>query len=216
MLVRHVAFCGLLLTAPLAGLAQSTDSEPPRFYVGLSAYKSFYQNQSRRIGDSSLPPVQATLGYQLNPRLAVQAGVAYNASKGSSSRSFIDEYGNIRGDFNAKYRNSTLSISALGRYTLTRTLSHRFQVDGLGGFTLERQTFDGSGTYPDNTQPSGIGGYDLNSQRNTYLLTVGPSIRYRVTHKVELVGEGTVNVEMRALRNITTSGSLGVRYRFGR
>ncbi|WP_167855062.1 outer membrane beta-barrel protein [Hymenobacter wooponensis] len=214
--MRQVAFCGLLLTVPLVGLAQTAEPVPSRFYVGLSAYTSAYQRGSRQFGGNTLPPVQATLGYQLHPRLALQAGVAYNVGKGSVSGLSHDFNGNIIGDYRSVYRNATLSISALSRYTLTRTLSHRFQVDALGGFTLEHQTFQNSGYYTDTTQPNGANTYDLSSRRNTYLLTVGPSLRYRVSPKVELVGEGTINVEMRAPRNITTSGALGVRYRFGR
>ncbi|TGE08200.1 outer membrane beta-barrel protein [Hymenobacter fodinae] len=216
MLVRHAAFCGLLLTAPLVGLAQTTKPAPPRFYVGLSAYTSAYQRASRQFGKNQLLPLQATVGYQLTPRWAVQTGLAYNVGKGVFSGTSYDFDGSVRGDYRAAFRTSTLSLSALGRYTLTRTPIHRFQVDLLGGVTMEHRTSRSSGFSPDNTQPGGISTYNTSWRGTSYLLTFGPSLRYRVSPKVDLVGEGTMNVNMETLRDLTTSGALGVRYRFGR
>ena len=64
----------LLLASSLTSYAQATDPAPaPRFYGGLGVYTSSHQNISSWGTNGTRIPVQAVVGYQLRPRLAVQA-----------------------------------------------------------------------------------------------------------------------------------------------
>ncbi|WP_045690583.1 hypothetical protein [Hymenobacter sp. AT01-02] len=67
MLTRSIGICAALLGLPLLSLAQTTDPEIPRYYIGVSAFTNFSQRLSRSIDSSTVPPLQLTLGYQLNP-----------------------------------------------------------------------------------------------------------------------------------------------------
>jgi hypothetical protein len=216
MLIRSIGAGAVLLSLPLLSFAQTTEPETPRFYVGVSAYTNWYQRASRGIDDSKWPPLQLTLGYQLRPRLAVQVSAAYTDSPGSYAGTVSDFRGFPLGQYSNEYRNTSLSITALGRYTLTRTPSRRFQIDALGGFTLDRDTYSGKGYGPDYTTPGETVPFERSSQTNHYALSVGPSFRYRLLSGLEAVGEGTVNMDLRAPRVVTTSGAIGLRYRFGR
>ncbi len=146
----------------------------------------------------------------------MQLGAAYSSSPGSYSTTLRDANGNlVAGHYANKYRNTALSITALGRYTVTRNLNNRFQLDGLGGFTLDYETYTGKGYYYDVSQGASVA-FDRDSQTYHKALSVGPSFRYRLVSGLEAIAEGTVNVDLRALRNVTTSGAIGLRYRFGR
>ncbi|RSK49927.1 outer membrane beta-barrel protein [Hymenobacter rigui] len=215
MFSRSISIGAALLTTPLLGLAQTITPEAPRYYVGLSAFTSSNQRQSREIDASKWPPLQLTLGYQLRPRLAVQVSAAYSNSPGSRTANFVDIYGGSAGKYHVDYRNTALSITALGRYTLTRTLSHRFQLDALGGFTLDRATYQSEGFYPASGNPNESIPFRRASDVNQYSLSVGPSLRYRLVGGLEAMAEGTVNMDLRSPRVVTTSGAAGVRYRFG-
>lgn len=216
MLSRSVGIGAALLITPLLSLAQTTTPEVPRYYVGLSAFTSSNQRLSRENDASKWPPLQLTLGYQLRPRLAVQISAAYSSSPGSSTNNLLDIYGGSAGTYRIDYRNTALSITALGRYTLTRTLSRRFQLDALGGFTLDRATYQGEGFYPALGNPAESIPFRRASDVNQYSLSVGPSLRYRLVGGLEAVAEGTVNMDLRSPRMVTTSGAAGLRYRFGR
>jgi hypothetical protein len=220
MLMRSFAACGALLALPLLGRAQSvspaSDAPAYRFYVGLGAYTSgIHRLGSEGQGQPFTLPLQATFGYQFQPRLAVQLGVVYSGPQRKYSGSLQQPDGTTL-LFSSKARNTATSISALGRYTLTRTPTHRLQVDALGGFTLLHRTFDGSGFYADSNAPDGYGRYDLHSSDYNVLLTGGLSTRYRFSSHFEAVADGTVSTDLRALRAVTASASLGVRYNFSR
>ncbi|TGE09348.1 outer membrane beta-barrel protein [Hymenobacter fodinae] len=216
MLVRSIAVGVALLSTPLFSLAQTTEPETPRYYIGVSAFTNFSQRLSRELDKSTVPPLQLTLGYQLNPRWAVQLGAAYSSSPGSYAGTLHDIYGNPIGNYRNDYRNTALTVTALGRYTLTRTLSHRFQVDALGGFTWDHETYQGKGYNPDYVTTSGTVPFERSSQTNHKALSLGPSFRYRIISGLEAVAEGTVNMDLRSPRVVTTSGAVGLRYRFGR
>jgi Outer membrane protein beta-barrel domain len=225
-----LAFGGLLLAAALPGRAQTTTDAPatPRFYVGLAAYHSNYQNlASWRQGDTGFRvPVQLTAGYQLRPRLALELGVAY------SGRTATYAYDGYRYDYttgtpttsyfqhSATYTGRTTSVSALARYTLTRQPAHRLQVDVLGGFTLLHATSYARGF--DRNDSSGspqTTSFDVHSAATDLLLTAGLGLRYRLTSRFGL------NLDVTTNRNIsrpttytgfTGSTALGLRYGFGK
>ncbi|MFC7669917.1 hypothetical protein ACFQT0_23015 [Hymenobacter humi] len=55
----------------------------------------------------------------------------------------------------------------------------------LGGMTLERHTFRGTGFNPDYDQPTGSVAFDRRSSNNRYLLTTGASVRYQLRPRFE-------------------------------
>lgn len=216
MLLPRIFSCGLLFSAPLLSWAQKNEPAPPtRLYVGVAAYRSAYQFLGRQQGLPYTFPVQLTLGYQISPRLAVQTGVVYTSTAGQNQGTVAQPNG-TPGSYASTYRNRDWSVAVLGRYTLTPRPAARLHVDGLGGFTLERHLFAGTGFYPDASQPTGTTTYDLNSHDNIYLLTLGVSVRYRMCNHLEAVAEQTANTNINAVHAITGSSALGLRYCFGR
>ena len=221
-----VALGGLLLTAALPTRAQTNAEAPaaPRYYVGLGAYHSNYQNLGNwRQGDTGFRvPVQLTAGYQLRPRLALELGVAYSGR--TATYAYDGYYSTSSGTPNYyQYSNTATrritSVSALARYTLTRQPAHRLQVDVLGGFTLVHGSFYSHGFRSDNlaggiqTTP-----FDARDSYNDLLLTVGLGLRYRLTSRFELNFDLATN---RSPGNATVqpgftgTTALGLRYRFG-
>lgn len=230
--MRFLSFAlgGLLLTAALPTLAQTAAEAPvaPRFYIGLAAYSSYYQKVGLSYGSVGFPvPMQLTAGYQLRPRLAVQVGLAYSGA--SDSYFGITRYfttASPKGVYYQQEGSSTTrnaSASVLARYTLTRNLAHRFQVDVLGGVGLERRSYHNRGTEADSlsgrlqTTP-----YDYTRTQNTLLLSVGAGARYRVGQRFELTYDLLVSDALPVsgpagqFQGLTTSSALGLRYRFGR
>jgi hypothetical protein len=222
-----LALGGLLLAAALPARAQTAPETPvaPRFYVGLAAYTSNYQNLgSSRQGDTGFRvPVQLTAGYQLRPRLALELGVAYS---GRTTRYAYDGYYydaagiGFMNSYTSTTTNRNASVSALARYTLTRQPTHRLQVDVLGGFTLVHrdyysrgsQTNDLSGTLE--TTPFAYHGSD-----NQLLLTAGLGLRYRLAPRLALNFDLTTNHNLSnpdRFSGFTGSAALGLRYQFGR
>ncbi|GAB3301983.1 outer membrane beta-barrel protein [Hymenobacter tenuis] len=215
MFIRSIGIGTAFLSLPLLGVAQATEPPTPRFYVGVSAYTNWYQRASRGLDNSKWPPVQLTLGYQLRPRLGVQVSTSYT----SSTHSYVGMLSELSYAPGAEYasdrRNTSLNISVLGRYTLTRDLSHRFQVDALGGFTLDHNTYHQKGYVPNFNRPGETAFFERNGQANHFGLSLGPSVRYRLFSGLEAVGEGTLNLGLQSPNVLTTSGSIGLRYRFG-
>ncbi|WP_035557894.1 outer membrane beta-barrel protein [Hymenobacter sp. IS2118] len=232
MLLLRLLPGALLLAAPLLGHAQTvpaTTAAAPRFYVGLAAYTSYYQNaNSWRKGDGSLPvPLQLTAGYQLRPRLALELGVAYSGRTNRLAFSQASVDGNTGAPVNQQFDITrtlrTASVSALARYTLTRQPARRLQFDALGGFTLLHNSYryrgfqgdDRSGTFQ--TTP-----VDQRSAYNDLLLTAGLGLRYRLAPRLDLNFDLTANRNLTSpsysshLGGLTGSAALGLRYRFGK
>ena len=226
-----VALSGLLFAAALSAHAQTIPAETPaapRYYVGLGAYSSFYQQiGSRRTGNTGFAvPLQLTAGYQLSPRVAVQLAVAYSGRTYDQSYLYYNlstppPYSGY--EATGKSTDRYTSASALVRYTITHDLTKRLQFDALGGVGFEHAQSHGRGTQSiTSLGTTQTGPYDFSSSRNTLLLTAGVGIRYRLSSRFELTGDFTVN---RALTTphgynpntqLTGAQSLGVRYRFGR
>lgn len=215
-----------LLCLPLAGCAQNASPAPqPRFYVGLGVYGSEYQPIGWRTLPPTRVPVQLTVGYQLRPRLAVQAALAYHGA--SYQYANVSSYGspgapNAFFSYDGRSTQRSAAVSLLARYTLTRQLARRFQADLLGGFTLEHRASRDMGTYTEYQQglitPSP---YDNRTSASDPLLTVGPSVRCRVARRLEAVLDVTWDLVLDTshppvVTAITSAGALGLRYRFGR
>jgi hypothetical protein len=171
-------------------------------------------------------PVQATFGYQLRPRWAVQVGLTYRGTSFSydyTNRDYLGsgKYGPAYAA-NIKQHYRTFSASALARYTLTRQAAHRLQFDVLGGLTLEqlrstaRYTRTDSAATSVTTNPS--------YQINQLLATAGIGLRYRFNPRLEATYNLLTNYGLTGYTytsalysdRFTGSMALGVQYRFGR
>lgn len=226
MNVTRLILGGLLLGSSLAGRAQATDPVPaPRFYSGLGVYSSSHHNLSS-WGSGARIPVQALVGYQWRPRLAVQLGFVYSGNRYSydGQRDYTNLGIVAYPVGTSTERNTTTSV--LARYTLTRKLQHRFQADLLGGAKFEYSAYREKGTYFDNrpATPSATP-YDNSSTYTSTLLSIGPSLRYRVVSRLEVVYDLTFDFPViggkysnsiySPNRRSQATMALGVRYRFG-
>jgi hypothetical protein len=192
-----------------------------RLYAGLALYTSanqsilgLYEGQRLNL------PVQATLGYQLRPRLALQLSLAYSGQKSTyaNTSSFIDSNAlPVTHDFTYTFSRRTTSALLLARYTLTRRASHRFQVDALGGLSLDHIAYRSTGT--DTYIRQGIievVPYDHADAYNSLRINLGPSFRYRCTERLEVVYDVLFNALLTSsTRSYNTAMALGLRYRFG-
>jgi hypothetical protein len=217
---------GLLLGSSLAGHAQTTDPAPaPHFYAGLGVYSSSHQNLGS-WGNGARIPLQALVGYQWRPRLAVQLGFAYSGNRYSydGQRDYANSGIVAYPVGTSTERNTTTSV--LARYTLTRKLQHRFQADLLGGAKFEYSTYHDKGTYFDNrpATPSATP-FDYASTYTSTLLSLGPSLRYRMVSRLEVVYDLTFDFPViggkysnsiySANRRSQATMALGLRYHFG-
>ncbi|AMR29239.1 hypothetical protein A0257_20495 [Hymenobacter psoromatis] len=213
-----------LLVAPLASQAQQPSPPAYRYYGGLALYSSDYQYVSGNSFSDLSVPVQATLGYQLRPRLAVQASLAYSQYTSDwgrlSQTQITPDFTAIDNYFGQSVARSH-SFSLLARYTLTRRAAHRLQVDMLGGATLEQHSFASAYQYTHTfTDKAGTTtSTSFNEQGYTYslwLLTGGVSARYGLGRHLEAVLDATLNSRLARLESPPTlAGALGLRYRFG-
>lgn len=222
---RYALAVGLLLSLPLASSAQSAAPTPtPRYYVGLAAYSSKYQYVGGNSWRELRVPVQVTAGYQLQPRLAVQLGVAYSQSTFDYSKQGSAGYPPGSLIIADKYFGKAIwrhtSVSVLGRYTLLAPSTHRLQADLLGGVALETERHTVGYQYTAIDSTNAVYSSSQNTGGYTYaiwLFTAGLSTRYRVSRHLEAVLDGTINARLASLASTPSlSGALGLRYRFGR
>lgn len=216
---------GLLMGSSATAQAQAAEPGPaPHFYGGLGVYSSSHQNLGS-WGNGARIPVQAVVGYQWRPRLAVQLGMAYsgNRSEYTYSTSYSSYYPSPPTTLTAvagTYTERSTTISLLARYTLTRKLAHRFQADALGGLKVEYSRYRdvGTSTAYDQSTPT-VTPFDYPATYNSTLLSLGISLRYRVVSRLEAVYDLTF--DQRISRNSPYSRrpeatmALGLRYRFG-
>jgi len=226
MKLSRVVVSGFLLASSFAVHAQAAEPAPiPRFYGGLGLYTSSHHNLSS-WGDGARIPVQAVVGYQWRPRLAVQLGVAYsgNRSDYAYSTSYSSSYPsppNTLTDVAGTYTERSTTISLLARYTLTRKLTHRFQADALGGIKVEYSRYRDAGTYTTHDQATpAVTPFEYPATYSSTLLSLGISLRYRVVSQLETMYDLTFdqpvsNGGSRYGLRPSASMALGVRYRFG-
>jgi hypothetical protein len=220
----------VLLGSPLLGRAQATEPAPaPRYYMGLAAYSSYYQEfGAQPYGGTGTfrAPVQFTAGYQVRPRLALQVGVAYSGARYSYDNEYSYYSGSNSSPAYSRYQSSgrvrVTSVSLLSRYTLTRKVAHRVQFDAVGGFGLEH----GRGSYSTTQSDSLAGSLQTKSNssrgtQNIVVATLGVGVRYRLSPRFELnldlLANHTtpLNSPSNRTEGLTSSLALGLRYRFG-
>lgn len=220
---------GGLLAATLPSHAQTSADAPAalRYYVGVAAYSSYFQEFGKQpYGETSFrAPVQLTAGFQVRPRLAVQLGVAYSGATYSydfTGYSYSDP--SVRPVYFHNQGRQTVrvtSVSLLSRYTLTRNPAHRLQFDALAGVSLEH----GSG-YHRGSQADSLGGtlntsnFSSRGSQNLFVLNFGLGTRYRLTPRFELNFDLMANSVLPGssyrIQGLTSTAALGLRYRFGK
>lgn len=227
MILSRLILSSLLLGLPLVSVAQAEQPAPiPRLYVGLAAYSGPYQ----RFGSTNMNgtdiniPVQATVGYQLRPRLAVQLGLIYSGYKRGYhyAYDYTDTNTNqLNYSTNYTYSLRTFDASLLLRYTLTRKAAHRFQADVVGGLRLTHQRGHRVGSdiysYVNPSQgPSTIVEYDNLYAGNVLSADLGPGFRYRFGQRLEAVADILFCLPVTGnYHHVDSSLALGLRYHFG-
>jgi hypothetical protein len=225
MRVHYLTITGLLLGCSIPSLAQDVAPAPYRFYIGLTAYSSSFQplGGNNYKASSQIPvPVQVVAGYQLRPRWAVQVGAAYTGFY--QEYSYLGRYAEAAGanaydfSYNGRYTIRKLSVALLGRYTLTRTPTHRFQVDALGGFTYEHGSVRDAGLFTSNQGgPLLTSDYGSVVRQNKLLVGVGPGLRLRAARRLDVMLDVVFSFPLYSAGNfdLTSATALGLRYRFG-
>lgn len=224
--LTHTLLATLLLGASLPSRAQtSAPSALPKLYGGLAAYVS----SSHSIGlapETGFPlPLQATLGYQLLPRLAVQTSLAYRG--GAYAYSYTSRDYAATGQMSPAYeirgmsRRRALSAAVLTRLTLTRQAAHRLQFDMLAGLTLERLRYLYTSVRTDSAAAPVAFSYSTTS--TGLLVTAGLGVRYRFGPRLEATYNWLFSTGLAGFDNgnnfnyrASASMALGAQYRFGR
>jgi hypothetical protein len=186
MFSRTLFTAGLLAgMLPLASYAQTA----PRFYVGaganlLTSVPFLSEGAAARVYGPAL-----TAGLQLNPRLALQAGVAYFWQNRSFSDAHIDPNQADpvvnKADFHSKY----FVIPVLLRYTFAPS-TQRFHVDALAGVTLTHHSYRNSSSSNSLYYPYS---YEYSGSTTNGSLTLGPAVRYTLVPNVELTANALVS-----------------------
>lgn len=208
----------LLAAAPLAAQAQTTAPPAPHFYVGLAAYASNFLPFGHGWQSGMPVPLQATAGYQLSPRWAVEASFAYAGRSNRYSQTLYEvtpSHTVLPYSYAGDFRQQLTTTSALARYTLTRNAAHRLRFDALGGLAWVHNAYASSYTRTDTAgvSTSEAGGY----RTNNLLLNLGLGARYRLAPRLEATYSFLLGVPL-AGYNVGgphPSMALGLQYRFG-
>jgi hypothetical protein len=215
----------LLLSTSLTSHAQSVElAATPHFYVGLGVYTSSHQSLGSWY-DQARIPVQAVVGYQVRPRLAVQLGLGYsgNSNDYAYSLSYSSYYPSPPStviDFAGTNTERSAAATLLARYTLTRKSAHRFQADVLGGAKFEYSRFRNEGTQTTHDQAAPVTTpYSYSPSTNTQLaLSLGFGLRYRLVSQLELTYDFTfdqpVATNYFGSNRMQSTSALGLRYHF--
>lgn len=217
----------LLLLSSLTSHAQSVElPTTPHFYGGLGVYSSSHQNLGSWNLNQSRIPVQALVGYQLRPRLALQLGLAYsgNSNDYAYSISYSSTYPpppSAVVDFAGRYNERFVTATLLARYGLTRKASHRFQADVLGGAKFEYARHGDAGTRTAYDQAAPVAtAYNSPSTHTQPSLSLGFGLRYRLVSQLEVAYDFTFDQPVTRSDYYYSSGLqasifLGLRYHFG-
>lgn len=220
---------GALLTGggPLAGAAQTlpTSAKMSRYYVGLGGTVGAYQLSGKQSANILAPVL--TGGRRLSSRLALEASLIYHwdgydkSSEGWYAAS--DGNGGSRTGpavFRSVYHVRTQAALALARYTLAYLPARRFQLDVAGGvFLLHTNTYGYNHTLDRDTREIIYGGYYVRYDLTSGGVLLGPSLRYRLSPQVELVGEFITNFAVgtgpTSVGRVAGTAGLSARYYFG-
>lgn len=226
--MRNLLLLGALAVAtPLAGTAQTVapTSPTPHFFVGFGGAVNAYQ-QLNTFDNTLLAPV-LTAGVQLRSRLALQVGISYRqrTTQDRFAGGYVDGSGQAQpGNQASSYYQRRLRVPVLVRYGVTRGGQGRFQVDVLGGVTLERYWNGYSQVVTDGNTGAVVQNESRRGSYNQAYLTLGPSVRYRLGPRLDLTGDAVVNGMLGSnfpsyytfSDRLSATLTLGVRYHFAR
>jgi hypothetical protein len=216
----------LLLGASLTCHAQSGElPATPRFYGGLGVYTSSHQTLGSWY-DQTRIPVEALVGYQFRPRVAVQLGLGYSGNHydyayTSSYSSYYPPPPSTIIDFAGRYTERSATATLLARYTLTRKPAHLFQADLLGGTKFEYSRYNNEGTQTTHDQAAPVASpYSYTPTTSTQLaLSLGFGLRYRLVSRLEVAYNFTFDKPVATNYNgssrMQSTSTLGLRYHFG-
>ena len=194
-----LASAGALLAGsqPLAATAQTLPTPPAahRYYVGLGGAVGAYQlsgNQTANI----LAPV-LTGGRRFSPRFAVEVSLVYHweGYDESSAGQYLVPDGNGGSRvgpavFRSVYQARTQAALATARYTLISLPVHKLQLDVVGGVNLVHSNVYGyNNTLDRDTREVVRGSYYVRYDLTSGGVLLGPSVRYQLGPRAELVGE---------------------------
>ncbi|TGE25556.1 hypothetical protein E5K00_10320 [Hymenobacter aquaticus] len=200
--------------------APATDRPFYRLYAGAAAGFQMYQTVSapapiRYLNRVSILPAFVSVGYQLTPRLAVQAefGQRDPADTNTASSGYTPDGRRVEA-FDRR-RAYDAAVPLLLRYRLTRRLNQAFHADALLGistvFHVWRQevsvTVDGQQTSY----------YLVDETRTNRYLTAGAALGVLVRRRYDVVLGTGVNQNVELLRSIRRHTlmptlTLGLRY----
>lgn len=215
----------LLLGAPFPGHAQSPGlPSAPHFYGGLGVYSSSHQSLGSWGNGQARIPVQAVVGYQVRPRVAVQLGLAYSGN--SASYAYATSYSSYYPappsaiiDYAGRYTERSATATLLARYTLTRQAAHRFQADVLGGAKFEYLHFQNAGTETTHDQAAPVvTAYEYPSVDKQLAVSLGVGLRYRLAARLEATYDLTFDQPLYGSfygsKRLQATMALGLRYHF--
>ncbi|SNS07423.1 outer membrane beta-barrel protein [Hymenobacter mucosus] len=162
----------------------------PRFYLGVGASALSYApassyNRLRHPGPS------LSVGIQLTPQWALQAGAALNWRNDSDSQSYQPSPSEGLTVYQYNIRSTTLIVPLLARYTFTDPAGP-FRGDLLGGVTLLHT----AAHFTSSSTPAGQVPF-LADERYTVTrgsFTLGLGARYELLPRVEVTADGLANV----------------------
>lgn len=180
-----------LASLPLFCWAQKAPPEESA-YIGVklsvqTELLPFYDYHDSQFGPA------LTLGAQLKPGLTLELSTAYNWQHYTYHDSYTTTTGLVVEDGNTHAHIFTIPV--LVRAALTKSAS-RWHVDALAGPTL--QFYVANHNYLQTTQGKVTRSENGTSVEHQFTLNLGPSVRYTLTPRVDLVVD--------ALANLTVTG----------
>jgi hypothetical protein len=223
---RVLLLAGLLAAlGARSGWAQTTTTPERPYYVGVSGTVGSYQVSAANTSSVLAPGLVG--GVYLSPRLALEAGLTIYHSHTDKSGSGIYQQLDPAGYFNylpATFRSAhqqrTQALTLAARYTLLRP-AQRLRFDVLvGGAVVHTDEYGYNITLDQATQAVVSGDYYTRYDLTGGSLLLGPSLRYQLSSRVQLVSEYVANFTLgnRVNRPSRISGTLALsaRYCFGR
>ena len=218
----------LLLLLELNSWAQNLSSSrpAPRFYVALQIHRAQYTviyKPAQVPGTIGPGPWRLSLGYQLQPRLAVEISGMYNYAKFNGSETGTTLNGQKIFNYSTD-KNWDSALPILARYSLTHGPNSPLNIDVLLGVTLAK-------THSENDFTNTLNGQIVQERHDIYngtsfCWTAGAGFRYQFGYHWQAVGDWTVNrntdhlpdyVSLQVLgrkSDLTYVYGLGVRYCF--
>ncbi|MDJ0364384.1 hypothetical protein QMK33_04415 [Hymenobacter sp. H14-R3] len=205
--------------------AQSPYPESRKEVIGGETRETNYGGPYRGYDyyeEFAFPAPTFYAGYYLLPRLAVQAGATYWASTALNYTTFTSPGGRLAVG-NGRYRATGLALPVVARYSLTPVFLRRWQFEALGGLTLVRSTAEYREYAIEQHQVTDqqTAGFRRTSWGLHATLGLAANYSFGRRRQVQATAELTAAKDLRtglqitSINDLTPSGSLGLRYRFG-